>query len=547
MKKLILSLIAVCLFCSITCYAQIELQSDLDNHIYTLSGTVDEAGFNQKITVVVKDSLNNDVFYGADDTDNNGNFSYSFRLSDLATGYYTAYIGAYDLASPQKVPQDIFFVNDTEKTTLLGSINDTKTSYSSGTLTQKEAFDTIKGIISVKANLAALAIDEKIYNYTDTKGKENISAEILANAPYTSLTVLTRIAKEKLAVELIRCAGSSNIETIAESMADIYKFDSLGTYPEYESLTTKKEVLMRLAGTSYSGLTAIRKAFEKAVLLECLKVSQNVADATSVYDKYGSIFEIDYTVYRAWTNRDLAVASYKLYFKDAASLKNTLDTAYASRVNAGNTPGTAGNSGGSSFGGGSVNVVTPPVTAVTLFADLPSTHWASEAIKELCKLGVIAGVGDNKVEPDRGVTREEFAKIAAVAFGLEGYSADCNFADVNKEHWSYTYIASLAEKNIVNGIGNDMFNKSGAITRQDMAVIIKRLADYKQLKLPKVREYTSFNDDANIAGYAEDAVVYLYEAGIINGFEDGSFGPEVTTTRAQAAKIIWGMLDARKE
>ena len=94
---------------------------------------------------------------------------------------------------------------------------------------------------------------------------------------------------------------------------------------------------------------------------------------------------------------------------------------------------------------------------------------------------------------------------------------------------------------------NDMFNKSGAITRQDMAVIIKRLADYKQFELPKVREYTSFNDAESIAEYAKDAVVYLYEAGIINGFEDGSFGPEVTTTRAQAAKIIWGMLDARKE
>ena len=57
---------------------------------------------------------------------------------------------------------------------------------------------------------------------------------------------------------------------------------------------------------------------------------------------------------------------------------------------------------------------------------------------------------------------------------------------------------------------------------------------------------TEFADYDNIADYAKDSVKFLSEAGVINGFEDNTFKPQGVATRAQAAKIIYTILQAVK-
>ena len=172
------------------------------------------------------------------------------------------------------------------------------------------------------------------------------------------------------------------------------------------------------------------------------------------------------------------------------------------------------------------------------FNDLSSSHWAYEAIEELAEKGILNGKGDANFVPDDGVTLEEFVKIIAVAFDLTADS-EIRFADVEADRWSADYIAAAAAHGIVTGDG-ESFNPAQVITRQDMAVIIYRV--FEHLGLEVSGDVISFDDDAEISDYAKKAVEALTAAGIINGMGDGTFAPKTNVTRAQSAKVVYGLL-----
>ncbi len=94
-----------------------------------------------------------------------------------------------------------------------------------------------------------------------------------------------------------------------------------------------------------------------------------------------------------------------------------------------------------------------------------------------------------------------------------------------------------ADNGIILGY-NGLFSPADTITRQDICTILMRYADLVGFVLPLKAEALTFPDDALIAPYAADAVSAMQQAGIINGFDDGTFSPTSNTTQAQAAKIF---------
>ena len=202
--------------------------------------------------------------------------------------------------------------------------------------------------------------------------------------------------------------------------------------------------------------------------------------------------------------------------------------------------------GGGGFGGGnSGNIAIDPELEqqlnqpISTFNDVPNTHWAANSVGYLAKNNVISGVGNGLFAPDRTVTREEFVKMIVGAFNLTG-KADIAFGDVDANHWAAEYIAIAVENGIVKGVSADKFGIGSKITRQDMAVIIARVAQLKGISLEAGEAV--FTDAAKIDGYAKDAVELLAGAKVINGYEDGSFKPQGSLTRAEAAKVIYGIV-----
>ena len=202
----------------------------------------------------------------------------------------------------------------------------------------------------------------------------------------------------------------------------------------------------------------------------------------------------------------------------------------------GSGSGGGGGSGGSSGGGVAVVPVKPVEPQGINFADMPQSHWAYEYVKQLTQQGAVNGKTSDTFEPDTNITRAEFVKILVKALGLTSKGSEANFSDVSSSDWYYESVVTVTELGIVNGYSDGRFGANDRITREQMAAIIYRALNVMGTKLDISEE--KFADMDSIGEYAQDAVLALKQAGIINGKGNNLFAPADNATRAEASKVI---------
>ncbi|MBQ3573026.1 MAG: S-layer homology domain-containing protein [Clostridia bacterium] len=174
----------------------------------------------------------------------------------------------------------------------------------------------------------------------------------------------------------------------------------------------------------------------------------------------------------------------------------------------------------------------------SIFNDLSSTEWAKTAIEYLYGKGVVNGKADGVYAPDDNVTRAEFIKIIVAAMGISGDIEDTPFTDVDEKEWYAPYIAAAYKGGVVLGSDNGAFYPNASITREDMATILYRALGVKAESVAALK----FADAASVSDYAKEAVGFLTSKKIINGFEDGSFGPKKNATRAETAVMVYNAM-----
>ncbi len=175
-------------------------------------------------------------------------------------------------------------------------------------------------------------------------------------------------------------------------------------------------------------------------------------------------------------------------------------------------------------------------SSAVVFTDIASYGWAKEAIEGLYYAGIVNGMEDGIYNPAGIVTREQFAKMVVQLFNVTTGHTQTNFVDVKTDAWYAPYITAAMQAGYIQGQSNEYFGIGESIMRQDMATIL-----YRALGDQNSKAVLSFTDIDNIAPYAEDAIAELVGLGILNGYEDGTFLPRGTATRAEAAKAIWGI------
>ena len=171
-----------------------------------------------------------------------------------------------------------------------------------------------------------------------------------------------------------------------------------------------------------------------------------------------------------------------------------------------------------------------------IFNDIDNYGWAKEAIEGLYYTGIINGMEEGVFNPKGNVTREQFCKMVVQLFEVLDYDTETSFGDVNPDAWYAPYIASAIKAGYVQGESDEYFGVGVSIMRQDMATIL-----FRALGSKGKATVLDFTDNESIAPYAQDAVAELVGLGVINGYEDGSFKARGTATRAEAAKVIWGV------
>ncbi len=175
--------------------------------------------------------------------------------------------------------------------------------------------------------------------------------------------------------------------------------------------------------------------------------------------------------------------------------------------------------------------------------EIPAIPWASRAIGMLAARGVIDVHAAEHYEPLQPIKRGEFAAMLAAAFGLEAGSHEASFTDVDASSPWHDAIVAAEAHGIVKGVGGGRFAPNDPITRQDMAVMIVRLAFALEIDLPETRPQAAYRDEQDIAGYAREAVETLLRASVMQGTGSGEFQPLRRATRAEAAVIIGRLLE----
>lgn len=176
------------------------------------------------------------------------------------------------------------------------------------------------------------------------------------------------------------------------------------------------------------------------------------------------------------------------------------------------------------------------------FIDMDGYEWAEEAVNELHNRNIAYGITEELFAPGREITRAEFVTLLMRGFELIGEDATCNFEDVPDGAWYYPAVAMAYSMGIVSGYDTTTFGANDKVSRQDMAAMVVRLISKLGFDLPKSTSYEGFADDFEIADYARDAVIKLYESGIINGVGENRFDPKGTANRAATAKILYSTL-----
>ncbi len=198
-----------------------------------------------------------------------------------------------------------------------------------------------------------------------------------------------------------------------------------------------------------------------------------------------------------------------------------------------------GSKGGGGFGGAAPAVVTEAVvpSSEKVFSDLSGYEWAEESIINLANRGVINGVGDGLFNPGGNITREQFVKMLILALDIDVSSDFTPFDDVDEGAWYAPYVSTAFKTGIVKGISINQFGVGSNITRQDMAVMIVRACELKGIALEGSRD-VEFDDAGEIADYAYEAVSILTSSGVINGVSEKLMAPLELASRAQAAVIF---------
>ena len=291
-------------------------------------------------------------------------------------------------------------------------------------------------------------------------------------------------------------------------------------------------------------LEEIKNEFDTAVAIAALNNAQR-SEADGVLKKYNDIFKLDLGGNYSKTDKlETAKALCGKSFRNLEDIKKAFNEKLSSMADNNNSGGSSGKTSGGSKGYVSAVPSVAPATPEVkpeLFNDLSETEWAREAIENLAAKKVVSGYGDGSFLPNQSVKREEFVKMTMLAFGIYEEGSSTTFADVEEGSWYESYIASAQVKGILNGRDDNTVGIGENITRQEAAAIL-----YRASAMKPADDYVPFEDDAEIADYAKEAVYTLRSAKIINGVDGMHFEPNRSITRAEAAQIIYAITEGTK-
>ena len=179
-----------------------------------------------------------------------------------------------------------------------------------------------------------------------------------------------------------------------------------------------------------------------------------------------------------------------------------------------------------------------PGTGANPFTDVSEKDWFYGDVMFVYENGLMLGTSKTLFSPHGTATRGMMATILWRMEGSPAPKGKNSFTDVEAGKWYADAITWTAENGIFAGYGKDKFGPDDPITREQLAAIFYRYADYKGYDLTVKGNLDKFKDADKITDYAKTAMQWAVGSGLVKGKSGNLLDPQGTVTRAEIAAML---------
>ena len=500
---------------------------------------------------VVPGSVRGEILYfGSTRTDINGNFSFEpfVKGAGAANGTYIVRIAIMGDTVQYSETYDFFDISDINVF-----------------LAAAAAAGTPEALRPILASYGYLLGLGERYNSLGFNSQVSLARILLAegSSAFSSPNALVAAFGRAYAVENINIASSGAAVRIAldrfSAWIDITSspVHNIFTTSAWISVSAEADIFNAIAAKSdYMSVSEVLNRFSDETVLVAVWRAQTVGIADRVIESAvnAGVVNVSYSTLSVRSNwlEHLADNVAGRRFTDVPRLVTAINSIPNAGSGGTGIGGGGGGMGGGGGGGGgnlphpilvdpeflSPNIDLPSTLpeVQSIFPDMSDLIWAIPAVNNLFERGIVSGRPSGNFDPNDFVTREEFTKMIVGAMGLTDSFTNIEFEDVPANDWSHSYVSAAVAVGLINGIGDGLFGHGRFISRQDMSVIIYRIA--RNLEIEMSAEEPPFDDYNEAGDYALDAIAGVYSLGIMQGSGNRMFNPNGNSTRAEAAVVI---------
>lgn len=167
------------------------------------------------------------------------------------------------------------------------------------------------------------------------------------------------------------------------------------------------------------------------------------------------------------------------------------------------------------------------------FSDVAATDWFFETVMEAYDRGIVSGMGDGSFAPDDMALRGQTVTMLHRIMGKPASGNSAGFTDLTESYYRDA-VNWAANAGIVKGCSDTEFDPNGRITRQDLVTILYRMEGCPEAN----GNLGSFSDASDVRAYAQEAMAWAVEKGILYGYEDNTLCPGAEASRAEVCAIL---------
>ena len=173
----------------------------------------------------------------------------------------------------------------------------------------------------------------------------------------------------------------------------------------------------------------------------------------------------------------------------------------------------------------------------TTFNDVSANDWFTSAVDYVTGKGMMNGTADNTFSPKANTTR---GMVVTVLYRLENQpsTSAASFTDVASGAYYANAVAWANANGIVSGYGSGKFGPNDKVTREQLAAILYRYAQYKKYDVSGANSLDGYTDVQSVSSYAVPALQWANAAGVVNGKSGSKLDPKGNATRAEVAAML---------